>query len=274
MILLIDNYDSFTFNIFQYLKEVSEQEVMVARNDCITTGEIDELQPDMLIAGPGPGRPAEAGRLVEILLHCMPKMPVLGICLGHQAIVHALGGNIVPARHIVHGKSERIRLNGKGVFRAMPSAAVFTRYHSLAAEAASLPEELEISARSEDGEMARDLGEKIADIAEEISSMSGADMRLDVVARREPGGIGFSHPIANDARAIMEHLGIHPRVSPSTSEFSAFIDRKIPAMTIGLTHGEHLNEENETIEIEPIARGLAQLIGILTAIDKGIVSWT
>lgn len=153
MILLIDNYDSFTFNIFQYLKEVSEQEVMVARNDCITTGEIDELQPDMLIAGPGPGRPAEAGRLVEILLHCMPKMPVLGICLGHQAIVHALGGNIVPARHIVHGKSERIRLNGKGVFRAMPSAAVFTRYHSLAAEAASLPEELEISARSEDGEI-------------------------------------------------------------------------------------------------------------------------
>ncbi len=153
MILLIDNYDSFTFNIFQYLKEVSEQEVMVARNDCITTREIDALQPDMLIAGPGPGRPPEAGRLVEILLHCIPKMPVLGICLGHQAIVYALGGNIVPARHIVHGKSERIMLNGKGVFRAMPSAAVFTRYHSLAAEAASLPEVLEISARSEDGEI-------------------------------------------------------------------------------------------------------------------------
>ncbi len=153
MILLIDNYDSFTFNIFQYLKEVSEQEVMVARNDCITTREIDALQPDMLIAGPGPGRPAEAGRLVEILRHCLPKMPVLGICLGHQAIVYALGGSIVPARHIVHGKSERIMLNGRGVFRAMPSAAVFTRYHSLAAEEASLPEELEISARSEDGEI-------------------------------------------------------------------------------------------------------------------------
>lgn len=153
MILLIDNYDSFTFNIFQYLKEVSDQEVLVVRNDCITTREIDDLQPDRLIAGPGPGRPEEAGRLEEIILHCLPKMPILGICLGHQAIVHALGGRIIPARHIVHGKSERIQLNGKGLFRALPATAVFTRYHSLVADPGALPEELGISARSEDGEI-------------------------------------------------------------------------------------------------------------------------
>ena len=153
MILLIDNYDSFTFNIFQYLKEVTDQEVMVVRNDCITLEEIDKLQPERLIAGPGPGRPEEAGRLEEIILHCLPQMPVLGICLGHQAIVHALGGRIIAARHIVHGKSERIQLNGKGLFRSLPAAALFTRYHSLVADPAALPEELEISARSEDGEI-------------------------------------------------------------------------------------------------------------------------
>src|SRR6056297_22460 len=123
MILLIDNYDSFTFNIVQYLKEISEQDVLVVRNDAITTREIEEMQPDMLIAGPGPGRPEEAGRLEEIILFFMNKMPILGICLGHQAIVHALGGNIVQARHIVHGKSERIQLNGKGLYRAIPSPA-------------------------------------------------------------------------------------------------------------------------------------------------------
>ncbi|MCF7949670.1 MAG: bifunctional anthranilate synthase component II/anthranilate phosphoribosyltransferase [Spirochaetia bacterium] len=153
MILLIDNYDSFTYNIFQYLKEVTPQEIRVVRNDCITTDEIDALQPDMLIAGPGPGRPEEAGRLEEIILHCLQKMPILGICLGHQAIVHALGGKIVAAKHIVHGKSERIQLNGKGLYRAIPSPAVFTRYHSLVAEHTSLPRELEVSARSEDGEI-------------------------------------------------------------------------------------------------------------------------
>ncbi len=153
MILLIDNYDSFTYNIFQYLREISRQEIQVVRNDCITTQEIDDLGPDMLIAGPGPGRPEEAGRLEEIILHCMNKMPVLGICLGHQAIVHALGGKIIEAKHIVHGKSERIQLNGKGIYRAVPSPAVFTRYHSLVADESTLPSELQISARSEDGEI-------------------------------------------------------------------------------------------------------------------------
>ncbi len=153
MILLIDNYDSFTYNIFQYLKEITQQEIRVVRNDCITTKDVDALQPDMLIAGPGPGRPEEAGRLEEIIFHCMQKMPVLGICLGHQAIVHVLGGKIIEAKHIVHGKSERIQLNGKGIYRAVPSPAVFTRYHSLVAEEASLPGELEVSARSDDGEI-------------------------------------------------------------------------------------------------------------------------
>lgn len=128
---------------------------------------------------------------------------------------------------------------------------------------------LQFEIRSESGEIVRRLGDQIGDIAAETSSQTGAEVDFNVLARREPGGIGFSHPLAAHSRSIIKALGVNPRISPSTSELSAFIDQKIPAVTIGLTQGEHHNEEQERLEIEPIYLGLAQLIGMLVAIDGG-----
>jgi tripeptide aminopeptidase len=128
---------------------------------------------------------------------------------------------------------------------------------------------LQFEIRSESGEIVRALGDQISDICAETSSQTGAEVEFNVLARREPGGIGFSHPLASHARAIIKALGVNPRISPSTSELSAFIDQKIPAVTIGLTQGEHHNEENERLEIEPIYLGIAQLIGMLLAVDGG-----
>jgi anthranilate synthase/phosphoribosyltransferase len=153
MIALIDNYDSFTFNVYQYLKEISDEEIQVHRNDKITLSDLANLQPSRIIISPGPGRPEDAGISLEVVKHFIGKVPILGICLGHQTIVQALGGNIVSAARIVHGKVEVIDHDGKGLFRNMPSESRFTRYHSLAAEQESLPECLEISARSKDNEI-------------------------------------------------------------------------------------------------------------------------
>lgn len=128
---------------------------------------------------------------------------------------------------------------------------------------------LQFEVRSESGSIVNELGEQIANIAAEVSSQTGTDVELEVLARREPGGIGFSHPLARSAREIMKSLGIDPRISPSTSELSAFIDHGIPAVTIGLTTGENLNEENERIEIKPMTTGLQQLLGLVLALDGG-----
>jgi acetylornithine deacetylase/succinyl-diaminopimelate desuccinylase-like protein len=128
---------------------------------------------------------------------------------------------------------------------------------------------LQFEARSESGPIVHQLGETIENIAAEVSSHSGTEVSVEVVARREPGGIKFSHPLAARARDILKDLGVKPRISPSTSELSAFIDRGIPAVTIGLTDGENLNEENERIRIEPIITGLQQLLGLVLAIDRG-----
>jgi tripeptide aminopeptidase len=131
---------------------------------------------------------------------------------------------------------------------------------------------LQFEIRSESGELVRQLGEQIGDIAAETSSQTGAEVSYNVLARRQPGGIAFSHPLAAHARSIINALGVHPRISPSTSELSAFIDKGIPAVTVGLTEGEYYNEENERLLIEPIYLGMAQLIGLLTAIDGGYVN--
>ncbi len=153
MLILIDNYDSFTYNIFQYLREVSSLEVGVFRNDAISIEELEELSPRGIILSPGPGRPEEAGISVEIIQHFAGRVPILGICLGHQAIGYAFGGIVEGARRIVHGKAEEIRLDGRGLFRSIPSPAVFTRYHSLVLQRDSLPEDLEVTAFSMDGEI-------------------------------------------------------------------------------------------------------------------------
>ncbi|WP_319559954.1 bifunctional anthranilate synthase component II/anthranilate phosphoribosyltransferase [Marispirochaeta sp.] len=153
MYVLIDNYDSFTYNIYQYLKELTNIPVEVFRNDKISLEELQQLPLKGLIVSPGPGRPSEAGISVEAIRRFAGKIPILGICLGHQAIGEAFGGKTVQARRIVHGKTEAIDNDGKGVFRNLPSRPVFTRYHSLAVEEASLPAVLEVSARSDDGEI-------------------------------------------------------------------------------------------------------------------------
>ncbi|WP_020614409.1 M20/M25/M40 family metallo-hydrolase [Sediminispirochaeta bajacaliforniensis] len=128
---------------------------------------------------------------------------------------------------------------------------------------------LRLEIRSESGEMVQQLKTQIQNIAEEVSSHNGSEVNIHFLGQRKPGGISFSHPLAENARLIMNSLGITPRISPSTSELSAFIDKNIPAVTLGITDGENLNKRNESIEIEPIYTGIAQLLGLILAIDRG-----
>jgi len=150
MILLIDNYDSFTYNLYQYLAELGA-DVVVRRNDAISVSHVTELAPDGIVISPGPCTPRQAGICVPLIRELAGQVPILGICLGHQAIADAFGGRIVRAPRLMHGKTSSIYHDGRGVFAGLPSPFVATRYHSLIAEEESLPERLEISARSEDG---------------------------------------------------------------------------------------------------------------------------
>ena len=152
MLLMIDNYDSFTYNLVQYFGELG-QDVRVFRNDQITVEGIAELKPDHLVLSPGPCSPTEAGICVEAIQHFAGKVPLLGVCLGHQAIGAALGGKVVRAQVQMHGKASTIRTDQQGVFRGLPEQFSVIRYHSLAIERASLPAELVVTATSEDGEI-------------------------------------------------------------------------------------------------------------------------
>ena len=152
MLLMIDNYDSFTYNLVQYFGELG-QDVRVFRNDQITVEGIAELKPDHLVLSPGPCSPAEAGICVETIRHFAGKVPLLGVCLGHQAIGAALGGKVVRAQVLMHGKASTIHTDQQGVFRGLPEQFSVIRYHSLAIEKASLPAELVVTATSEDGEI-------------------------------------------------------------------------------------------------------------------------
>ncbi len=152
MLLMIDNYDSFTFNLVQYFGELGA-EVRVARNDEITLEEIAAMKPDHLVLSPGPCSPAEAGICVAAIQHFMGKLPILGVCLGHQSMGAALGGKIIRAQRQMHGKASIITTDEKGVFKGLPKDFSVIRYHSLAIEEASLPAVLDVTARSEDGEI-------------------------------------------------------------------------------------------------------------------------
>jgi anthranilate synthase component 2 len=152
MLLMIDNYDSFTYNLVQYLGELGE-EVKVLRNDEITLEGIEQLAPARIVISPGPCTPDEAGISMPLVRHFAGKVPILGVCLGHQSIGQALGGRIVHARQLMHGKTSAIHHDGRGVFRGLPDGFTATRYHSLAIERASLPGCLVVSAWSEDGEI-------------------------------------------------------------------------------------------------------------------------
>ncbi len=149
-LLMIDNYDSFTYNLVHLFEELGA-EVVVHRNDAITVEDAVSLAPDRLVVSPGPGRPGDAGISIEAIRRLGPAVPTLGVCLGHQAIVEAFGGEIGAAKALLHGKSSRIEHDGLGIFAGLPHEIEAGRYHSLAA--VRIPDELEITARTEDGEV-------------------------------------------------------------------------------------------------------------------------
>jgi anthranilate synthase/aminodeoxychorismate synthase-like glutamine amidotransferase len=150
MILVIDNYDSFTYNLVQYLGELGA-EIEVRRNDQITLDEIERRTPERIVISPGPKTPNEAGICLELIRELSGRMPILGVCLGHQAIGQAFGGKVVRAPEIMHGKTSQIAHDGRTIFSGLPNPFPATRYHSLIVERASLPDCLEISATSPDG---------------------------------------------------------------------------------------------------------------------------
>ena len=152
MLLMIDNYDSFTWNLVQYLGELGA-DVHVHRNDAITLAEIAAWEPSHIVVSPGPCTPNEAGISVELIRAFAGKVPILGVCLGHQAIGQAFGGRIVRAQRVMHGKLSPVTHDGKGSFTGLPSPLTATRYHSLAIERASLPADLEVTATADDGEI-------------------------------------------------------------------------------------------------------------------------
>lgn len=159
MILVLDNYDSFTYNLVQYLGELG-QDVKVVRNDALSVAEIEALAPERIVISPGPCTPNEAGVSLEVLEKLSGKVPILGVCLGHQSLGQAFGGKVVRARTIMHGKTSPIRHKGVGVFAGLPDPFEATRYHSLVVEKDSLPDCLEITAWTEnaDGSMDEIMG--------------------------------------------------------------------------------------------------------------------
>ena len=147
MVFVLDNYDSFTYNLVQYLGEFGAR-VEVRRNDEVTVEEVEAMKPERILLSPGPCTPGEAGILVPLIRHMAGKAPILGVCLGHQAIGEAFGGEVVRAQQLMHGKTSKVDHDGKGVFAGLPTPLTCTRYHSLIVEESSLPKELQITARS------------------------------------------------------------------------------------------------------------------------------
>jgi len=150
MILVLDNYDSFTYNLVQYLGQLGA-DVSVYRNDAVSVEKIEELKPSHVVISPGPCTPNEAGITLELIRRLAGRVPLLGVCLGHQAIGQAFGGKVVRAKRVMHGKTSRIGHDGKGIFEKIPNRFLATRYHSLVVERASLPACLDVTADAEDG---------------------------------------------------------------------------------------------------------------------------
>ncbi len=150
MVFVLDNYDSFTYNLVQYLGELGA-DVEVRRNDDVTPEQVEAMNPERILLSPGPCTPGEAGILVDLIRHMAGKVPILGVCLGHQAIGEAFGGDVVRAATLMHGKTSAVEHDGKGVFAGLPSPLTCTRYHSLIVAEGSLPRELEVTARAGEG---------------------------------------------------------------------------------------------------------------------------
>ncbi len=180
MLLMIDNYDSFTYNLVQYFGELGE-DVQVYRNDKITLDEIDALHPQRLVISPGPCTPKEAGVSVDAIRHFAGRLPLLGVCLGHQSLAVAFGGEVIRAERLMHGKTSMIHHDGKTVFRNLPNPFEATRYHSLIVKRSTLPDCFEISAETAEGEIMgmrhRTLGvEGVQFHPESILTTSGKDL--------------------------------------------------------------------------------------------------
>ncbi|MBW1698528.1 MAG: aminodeoxychorismate/anthranilate synthase component II [Deltaproteobacteria bacterium] len=152
MILMIDNYDSFTYNLVQYLRELGA-EVAVFRNDKICVSDIEHMRPSAIVISPGPGRPESAGVTLPLLKQLSGKIPILGVCLGHQAIAAAFGAEVVPARRLMHGKTSQVTCDGKTIYKGIRSPFQAMRYHSLAVSRQSLPPCLQIASEADDGEI-------------------------------------------------------------------------------------------------------------------------
>jgi anthranilate synthase/aminodeoxychorismate synthase-like glutamine amidotransferase len=185
-VLVIDNYDSFVYNLVQYLGELDADPV-VYRNDAVTVDEALDLAPDALLVSPGPGRPEDAGRTPELVAAFAGRVPVLGVCLGHQAIGYLYGAKIVPAPTLMHGKTSWIHHGGVGVFAGLPDPFEATRYHSLVVDPDGLPEVLEVTARSDDGTI---MGVRHKDLAvegvqfhpESVLTVAGHDLLRNFLA--------------------------------------------------------------------------------------------
>jgi anthranilate synthase component II len=177
MLLMIDNYDSFTFNLVQYFGELGEQ-VRVFRNDEITLEGIAGLKPELLVLSPGPCSPNEAGICVPAIREFIGKLPILGVCLGHQSIGAALGGKIVRAQVQMHGKASRIKTDGKGVYRDLPTEFSVIRYHSLAIERETMPSALEVTSTSEDGEI---MGVRHRELAATATPLEGVQFHPESI---------------------------------------------------------------------------------------------
>jgi para-aminobenzoate synthetase component 2 len=180
MLLMIDNYDSFTYNLVQYFGELGE-DIRVFRNNKITTDQIESLQPSRIVISPGPCTPMEAGISVEAIQHFGGRLPILGVCLGHQSLAVAFGGEVVRADRLMHGKTSKIRHDGKTIFRQLPNPFDATRYHSLIVKRETLPSCFEISAETAEGEIMglrhRSLGiEGVQFHPESILTMAGKDL--------------------------------------------------------------------------------------------------
>ena len=195
MLLMIDNYDSFTWNLVQYFGELGE-DVRVVRNDAMTLTALRALDPSAIVISPGPGTPDDAGISLDVLRELSGEMPILGVCLGHQAIGQAFGGKVVRAKEIMHGKTSMIHHDGKGVFHDLPNPFEATRYHSLVVEQASLPACLEVSAWTEhaDGSIDEIMGlrhrslpvEGVQFHPESILTRHGHDLLRNFLARELP----------------------------------------------------------------------------------------
>ena len=186
-VLVIDNYDSFVYNLVQYLGELGA-DPQVHRHDAVTVDEVEALEPDAVLISPGPGRPENAGVSTAVIRWAAGRVPVLGVCLGHQAIGAAWGGKVVRAPEVMHGKTSRIHHEGTGVFAGLPDPLEATRYHSLIVDRESVPDEMEITATSEDG-LVMGLRHRNLDVEgvqfhpESILTASGHDLLANFLAR-------------------------------------------------------------------------------------------